>query len=561
MVGAVAGQASAAALWTGQGVTPEARGPKGAWVDSGSVVFDRYHLQERIGAGGMSVVWRATDLLLDQPVALKRVSLVGMDDQHAELTRDRALREARLAARLRHHRHVVAIYDVRVDDGDVWLVLEYLPCRSLAQILRERGRLEPSQAARIGAQVADALAAAHALGIEHRDVTPGNVLITEDGTARLTDFGISHLAGDTQLTATGVVIGTVAYLAPEVARSGKSSATSDVFSLGSTVYAAIEGQPPFGTADNALELLRIVGGGIIRPPTAAGEFTPLLLRLLALDPATRPDADTVRDTLTAFASQPKDPAQFPETAPEQPRRWMVRRPVPTVMLALIMVAVLVGGTMLVLARRGDNVTATGVPALPPTVGPITLTGDPKAADPCALVNSGSLRQFGHPVLDIGGGLEGCRALITAPGGDVYLTVAFDVAKPGWDVDPDGPVQRLGGLSIVREGVIPKDQKICRNALVLADLTQINIQSNGDANNSCAVTGVATAVAVNELARGGIRYRPGRTAGLLIAASDACKVLDDATLNKLGVDADLRDPGFANWSCAWGPAKKAHRMST
>lgn len=129
-------------------------------MQTGSVVFDRYRLEERIGAGGMGVVWRANDLLLQQPVALKRVWLAEVDDQHTELTRERALREARLAARLRHHQHVVAIYDVRADDGDVWLVLEYLPSQSLARILRERGPLDPAQAARIGAQVADALAAA-----------------------------------------------------------------------------------------------------------------------------------------------------------------------------------------------------------------------------------------------------------------------------------------------------------------------------------------------------------------------------------------------------------------
>ncbi|MGH3847115.1 MAG: protein kinase domain-containing protein, partial [Pseudonocardiaceae bacterium] len=241
--------------------------------------------------------------LLDQPVALKRVRLVGVDGQQAELTWQRALREARVAARLRHHRHVVATYDVRVNDGDMWLVLEYLRCQSLAQILRERGPLDSGQVARIGAQVADALAAAHALGIEHRDVTPGNVLISDDGAAKLTDFGISSLAGDVQLTEPGVVIGTIAYLAPEVARTGKSSPASDVFSLGATLYAAIEGQPPSGAAGDAEQQRRIVSVGIIRPPTAAGAFTALLLRLLALDPATRPDAATARDLLEDFATQ------------------------------------------------------------------------------------------------------------------------------------------------------------------------------------------------------------------------------------------------------------------
>lgn len=264
-----------------------------------SVVFGRYRLVERIGVGGSGEVWRAADLLLDQPVVLKRVCLAGVG-YRAELNRQRALREARIAARLRHHQHVVATYDVRIDDDDVWLVQEYLPSRSLAQLLRQQGPLSPGRAARIGTQVADALATAHELGIEHRDVTPDNVLITDDGAARLTDFGISHLAGDPRITQPGVISGTFAYLAPEVARTGISSPSSDVFSLGCTVYAAIEGQPPMDVAGTTLDQLKIIGAGVIRPPSAARGLTPLLLRLLEPDPAARPDAATARDLLDQF---------------------------------------------------------------------------------------------------------------------------------------------------------------------------------------------------------------------------------------------------------------------
>ncbi len=521
-------------------------------MESGSVVFDRYRLEERIGAGGMGVVWRATDLLLDQPVALKRVSLAGVDDQQAELNRDRALREARLAARLRHHRHVVATYDVRIDDGDVWLVLEYLPSRSLAQILRERGPLDPGQAARIGAQVADALAAAHALGIEHRDVTPGNVLITDDGAAKLTDFGISHLAGDTQLTQTGILSGTFAYLAPEVAKTGKSSPASDVFSLGSTLYAAIEGQPPFGTADNALELLSIVRGGIIRPPTAAGAFTPLLMRLLELDPATRLDAATARDRLEQFATEVNAPPRYLQTTPQPPRQWLRRHPVLTVVLALITLAALAVGTTLAVVR--DN--ASVVVALPSTVGPIALTGDPRAADPCTLIDPASLRQFGRPFFTISEWLEGCQARIATPSGDVRLVVIFDT--PAESVaDLSGTPQQLGDLTIVRQGSLPGDFVTrCQNVLVLADRTRISIFATGPAPDLCAVTEVATVTAVNALARDGISYRPGRTSGSLIAGSDACAVLDTTALRRVaGLDSTIRFPGFANWSCTWGASSK------
>jgi eukaryotic-like serine/threonine-protein kinase len=268
-------------------------------MEPGSVVVHRYRLEKRIARRWMSEVWLATDLLLDQAVALKRICLV--DDPEAELDRKRALREARLAARLRHHRHVVATYDVRVAAGDVWLVLEYVLSRSLAQILRECGPLRPGQAARIGAQVADALAAAHALGIEHRDITPGNMLITDDGIVKVIDFGIAHHPSYARLTQPGVLSGTFTYLAPEVARTGMTSPASDVFSLGSTLYVAIEGVLPFGAAYNALPFC-IAGLETIRSPTAAGAFRPLLLQLLEFDPADRPDAATARDLLEQFAS-------------------------------------------------------------------------------------------------------------------------------------------------------------------------------------------------------------------------------------------------------------------
>lgn len=152
----------------------------------------------------------------------------------------------------------------------MWLVLEYLPSHSLSALRRERGRLELVEVARIGAAVADALAAGHAQGIVHRDVTPGNVLIAENGSVKLTDFGIALLAGYVPITQSGMISGMIAYLAPEVAATGQATPASDVFSLGATLYAAIEGQPPFGIDDNPLRLLNVVRAGIIRPPPRPG---------------------------------------------------------------------------------------------------------------------------------------------------------------------------------------------------------------------------------------------------------------------------------------------------
>ncbi|MGH3874907.1 MAG: protein kinase domain-containing protein [Pseudonocardiaceae bacterium] len=291
-------------------------------MDVDTVVFGRYRLHEQIGAGGAGVVWRATDELLHQTVALKRVIVSGLNDGQAQLTVDRALREARLAAQLRGHSHVVAVYDVLVDDGDIWLVMEYLPARSLREILDDQGPLDAGEVARIGADIADALAAAHGRGIEHRDVKPGNVLVGHDGTVKLTDFGISHLTGDPQLTQTGIS-GTPAFLAPEVAGSGESLHASDVFSLGATLYAAVEGQPPFGSDDNVLRLINVIRTGVIRVPSQAGPLEPLLLRLLQVSPATRPDAATARDLLAQFALRFSEPGH--QKPPRRPRRQPSRR--------------------------------------------------------------------------------------------------------------------------------------------------------------------------------------------------------------------------------------------
>ncbi|HKR48784.1 MAG TPA: choice-of-anchor C family protein [Pseudonocardiaceae bacterium] len=317
-----------------------------------TVVFGRYRLHEQIGAGGAGVVWRATDELLHQTVALKRVTATGPDDEQAQLTLDRVLREARLAAQLRGHPHVVAVYDVLVDDGDIWLVMEYLPARSLREILDDQGPLDRSEVARIGAHIADALAAAHDRGIEHRDVKPGNVLISHDGTVKLTDFGISHLTGDPQLTQTRIS-GTPAFLAPEVASSGESFRASDVFSLGATLYAAVEGQPPFGTDDNVLRLINVIRTGIIRPPLQAGPLEPLLLRLLQVSPATRPDAATTRDLLTQFASQLSEPGRQKRTQP-RPRRWPSRRHIAITVgtiLTLVAISVIVRAVLLTHSTR------------------------------------------------------------------------------------------------------------------------------------------------------------------------------------------------------------------
>ncbi|HZE37255.1 MAG TPA: serine/threonine-protein kinase, partial [Stackebrandtia sp.] len=225
----------------------------------------RYRIDRQLGSGGNGVVWRATDQRLHRQVALKQAlsnDSVGVGERVARLKR-----EAEILARL-NHPYVVTLFDVVCSDNVWWLVMEYATGHSLA----EQGRLSVEQAAAVGVQLANALEALHAKGILHRDIKPANVLISDDGRAKLGDFGISRdVRGAATLTATdGLFAGTPGYLAPEVAQGDEPSEASDVFSLGATLFAAVEGESPFGATDNQLATLRRTAEGEVAAPERAG---------------------------------------------------------------------------------------------------------------------------------------------------------------------------------------------------------------------------------------------------------------------------------------------------
>ncbi|MBB5806112.1 serine/threonine protein kinase [Saccharothrix ecbatanensis] len=271
------------------------------------VIADRYRFLDRIGSGAMGIVWRAQDERLNRIVAIKQLLLApSLEAREQDEAIQRAMREGRIAAKL-HHPNAIAVYDVVEENGAPCLVMEYLPSYSLADTMAEHAPLDPIEVAQIGLQAAAALTAAHAAGIVHRDVKPGNVLLADNGLVKITDFGISRASDDVTVTKTGLIAGTPAYLAPEIARGQDPTPASDVFSLGSTLFAAAEGEPPFGLSENTLGVLHAVAAGRINPPTLDHPLTDVLLRLLAYDPADRPTMAQARDLLNAVA-QGRDPS-------------------------------------------------------------------------------------------------------------------------------------------------------------------------------------------------------------------------------------------------------------
>ncbi|UOX92325.1 protein kinase [Amycolatopsis sp. FBCC-B4732] len=358
-------------------------------TDAGELIAGRYRLAERVGQGAMGVVWRARDERLDRVVAVKQLDYDAAIGRAAgEEAAQRALREARLTARLRHP-HAITVHDVVEQDGEPYLVMEYLPSRSLAEILADRECLPAEEVARIGLQAASALAAAHAEGIVHRDVTPGNVLMGEDGVAKIADFGISRATGEGTVTGGGFIAGTPAYLSPEVANGREAGFPADVFSLGSTLYRALEGVPPFGTDDNPIALLLRVAREDVTPPKHDGPLAEVLTRLLQRDPDARPSMAEVRQLFEAVTQgRPLPP---PRPRPRTGTRLLrVRRPRRRLVLAGAAGAVLLAagvllGTALVPESTPIAVPVTATP--PPSTPPTPTTADLGCAASYEVTNS------------------------------------------------------------------------------------------------------------------------------------------------------------------------------
>ncbi|MEU9968373.1 serine/threonine-protein kinase [Streptomyces malaysiensis] len=547
-------------------------------AEAGDRVAGRYLLQEPIGRGGMGVVWRAHDELLDRQVAVK---CARPDDDRAVL---RLTNEARNAARL-HHPHIVSVFDF-VDESEVcWIVMEYVSGGSLADMVRSRGALSPEEAGSIGCQIAAALAKSHAEGVVHGDVTPENVLITEDGVAKLTDFGISRaLWSEATMTRTGGVRGKPPYLPPEVARGEAADRKSDVFSLGATLYAVIEGRSPYGEASHPMAYVARAIEGYIETPHRAGPLVDTLTALLNVEPKRRPAAQQAVRLLRRVAPasphiEGLDSAEDPrdgETLDRTPFtmrlvrplvRGSWRRPRRRVVIAaaaLCTAAVLVAWAALFGpwsggrsdesrgsgkdgGRGGSGVTDSVSPH-----GPAGTVGDARTADPCKLLNPASLSRFGETVLDPDyGEIDRCDVLLHGKSGDdiadVQLNFSSEPPEPGGDV----PTRRVGNVTV---GAFQREGDECLRNIASADRKQIWIiteRLDTPAPDPCQLGDAATDYAVSVLDRGQVPRRAGQPAASSLLRGHACRVLDGDEIKRAsGVQVEDHEAGFGDWQCEW-----------
>jgi hypothetical protein len=271
-----------------------------AAADPERVIAGRYRLHAVIGRGGMGAVWRARDELLNRDVAVKEIVWPTHTDAAArEVARRGAVREAQMAARI-DHPNVVRVYDIV--EGDDWtcIAMELLPFPSLRDVLRDDGPMSPGDAARVGLGVLAALRVVHGTGVVHRDVKPANILLGPEGRVVLADFGIAKSIDSLGLTTSGVLVGSPPYIAPERARGGRAGTAADLWALGASLYAAVEGQPPFQRADVLASLTAVVADEP-DPPAHAGPLEPVIGGLLRKDPDTRLDIDEAERMLRRIA--------------------------------------------------------------------------------------------------------------------------------------------------------------------------------------------------------------------------------------------------------------------
>ncbi|MEU6721369.1 serine/threonine-protein kinase [Nonomuraea sp. NPDC046802] len=529
---------------------------------TGDLIGGRYRLEDELGSGSGGVVWSAFDTKLMRTVALKRPHSAHEGDE-----RELFLREAQNTAQVRHP-NAICVYEA-VDAGECWLVMEYLPSRSLDRILASDGPLPPERAARIGMQIAAALHAAHAVGVVHRDVKPGNILVADDDLAKLTDFGIS-VWREVTLTGEGKVNGTPAYVAPEVAQGLPATTASDVFSLGATLFAAVEGAPPFGRGHPDAILAR-ARGGLIPGMHRAGPLAPALSKMLDSH-GKRPSADQAREHLQKIADGWEPPRQDPvrrhpvhtwvaaAAAIGRPAHgwattaaaigrpayaWVaaaaaIGRPAHGWVAAAVAIVVAVLVVWSSLPHQGQE---SGVPPAPVAArGPSPIIADERRADPCALMGEPALRRFGRTeLLPQYANFDRCDVHVQAgDGAPVDVVVELTTAETP---------RRVRAFEVER---LPSGDGRCERRVSVSDKYDAWLSARADTAEAdlCAMADVVTEHAVQRLRQGSLPdRRPFVPASL--AHADACALVDRAALGRVpGLASAQPIVGFGSWSCRW-----------
>lgn len=551
-------------------VTPEA----------GDKVDDRYVLQEAIGRGGMGVVWKAWDELLARQVAVK---CARPDDARAT---QRLMREARNAARL-HHPNIVAVFDYVIQGDACWIVMEYVPSRSLAQLVAEHGLLTPDETGSIGSQIADALVKSHEEGVVHGDVTPENILVTKEGVARLTDFGISRAlwsdVTQATTTTTGTVRGKPRYLAPEVAKGQAADKEADVFSLGASLFVAVEGHSPYGEFEHLMGYLAKAVEGHVEAPRRAGRLTEPLTTLLAVEPRRRPDAAEAHRLLTRAAPPPAHiqkylqehgrvptheerredrtldltPATLPSPEPvrRSRRRWAIAVVASTAAAALA-AGLVVLGPWSSDGDRGGKAGAEGTASGDAqTAAQAGAMGDARTADPCKLLNAASLGRFGDTRLDPDyGDLNRCDVLVEGSGEDV-ADVQVVLENGTEDVDGSANTRRVGNVEIA---TTERNGDGCVRFIATSDRQEIVVigeRLESGSPDPCQLADAATDYAASVLDKGPVPPRSSSPAADSLSRLDACTLLDPTALKRVpGIEERPSDHGFGDWNCTWESSK-------
>ena len=516
-------------------------------MQPGQLIDNRYRLEREIGVGGMGSVWLATDLTLDRQVAVKRahaISTSGTDTTKLEV-------EADLATKVRHP-NIVEVYGIVGPADDQWLVMEYVPSRSLAELIAEQGKLSVPRAIHYVRQIADALDAVHRAEVVHGDIKPANILIPDNGIAKLSDFGVSRQVWNAEtLHTTGPVLGTPAYMAPELLDGKRPSPATDLFALGATLFTAVEGESPYGSDGAPLSTMKRVIHNDMVPMRSAGPLAPLLASMLAAEPAERPTAAGASRLLRELGGTIEP---IKETGAEQPakrRRWLV----PSSVVAVIVVLGLIG--WLVWPKFGGNESSASPPATrtsgaAPNHG--LVVANQTLVQPCGLMNAGILAKYGTDVeLDpYFGSFARCDVLFQAAGTTMDVQVNFQ--------DPDAPT---GKNTVVVQA--PQIQpNVCSRTLLLTDGTGIEVAAavqNDQPDPTgpvdfCGIDEVATLYAVSVLNHSGV---PQRAAGSLtgsIANDNACTLLTPAQLSVVaGINAGSPQASFGDWACEWDGPKE------